>query len=161
MLSSTFWISDIIFFNTKPTRLEIVVCSSEWPLINFCWQVLMTYNVHFSLVWNLIREWSLFKTFNNPNDGINVNDQKYFYTLSHIIMAILAELRHYFCIMFTVFMYLLRSLRGVIYWYWLYWLKFDWIYVVHFLRHELPFGILKFENSISHNTLFWKYMAQR
>ena len=36
-----------------------------------------------------------YKTFNNPNDGINANDQKYFYPFSQVIIAILVELRDY------------------------------------------------------------------
>ena len=48
------------------------------------------------------------KTFNNPNVGINANDnQKYFYPLSQVIIAILVELRDYIYIIFIIFMYLL------------------------------------------------------
>ena len=49
------------------------------------------------------------KTFNSPNDGINANGQKYFYPFSQVIIAILAELRDYIYIIFTILMYLLWS----------------------------------------------------
>ena len=47
------------------------------------------------------------KTFNNPNDGINANGQKYFYPFSQVIIAILVELRDYIYMIFTILMYLL------------------------------------------------------